>query len=401
VPRFAPFRGLRYDGDRVDFAAVTAPPYDVIDRDARGDLAARSAFNAVHVDCPVDDGSGDCYRAAAEQFGSWRRDGILVADGAPALTAYRMTYTDERGAPRSTLGVIGELGLEEPGTGDVLPHEHTTPKAKSDRLQLLEATRANLSAVWGLSLATELTKLIDPGEPPAAAWVDDDGVGHEMWPISDPAVVQPICDAVAGAPVVIADGHHRYETCLAYARDHAGDTAAQSTMALVVELAEEQLDVEAIHRIVAGVPAGFDFLAALEPFFEIVDARQGLDEGRADPAALLARMADAGALALVHPHGTALLRPRPSLLGSAAGYDSSRLDVALRSLPPHEVTFQHGADNVFKAVGPEDGPVGFLLRPVSVAQIAEVAHNRDRMPPKTTFFWPKPKTGLVFRPFDV
>src|SRR5437660_9058020 len=119
-----------------------------------------------------------------------------------------------------TLGVIGALGLEAPGEGEVLPHEHTTPKARSDRLDLLRATKANLSPVWGLSLASGLSKLLDPGAAvPLGRWVDDDGVTHALWRLTDDDVITRITESVAGAPVVIADGHHRYETCLVFANE--------------------------------------------------------------------------------------------------------------------------------------------------------------------------------------
>ena len=128
-----------------------------------------------------------------------------------------MTFSDETGRSRRSLGVIGALGLETPGSGDILPHEHTTPKAKSDRLQLLTATATNLSPIWGLSMASGLSALIDsvPGIGGQSA-ADPDGVVHELWAITDPASIQSISDSVASAPVVIADGHHRFETALAY-----------------------------------------------------------------------------------------------------------------------------------------------------------------------------------------
>src|SRR3954468_10921734 len=150
-----------------------------------------------------------------------------------------MTSKDESGTTHHTLGVIGALGLEPPGEGDVLPHEQTTPKAKSDRLNLLRSTHANLSAVWGLSPATGLSALVDTGEPPAASWTDDDGVTHSLWIVQDPALIEKISATVASAPVVIADGHHRFETSLAY-RDERRATDGEgggydSVMTYVVE----------------------------------------------------------------------------------------------------------------------------------------------------------------------
>ena len=363
MPRFEPFPGLRYDTARVDLADVTAPPYDVISAEERAALAARSPFNAVHVDFPPPGG----YDAAAALFDEWQREGVLVEDD-ESLYVYRMTFPGGH-----TTGVIGAVGFDR----DVLPHEHTTPKAKSDRLDLLRATHANLSPIWCLSLAEGLAKLHDPAlAEPIGRWEDESGVTHELWRLSDPDAIAAVCDAVAGAPLVIADGHHRYETSLAFSSEAPSLPGADRTMAFVVELAEDELTVRAIHRLLSGLPDDFDVVAALEPSFEIGDAPKSLDR----------------ALALVLPDGARALRPRAD-----GRVDAELVADALASFPPHELRYQHGVDNTVDAVATGAAQAGILLRPVSVAQIAQTAHARDRFPPKTTFFWPKARTGLVFR----
>ncbi len=394
MPRFEPFPGIRYDLDRVDLGAVAAPPYDVIDADERARLAARSPYNAVHVDCPVGDAS--CYEAAAAEFRRWRDDKILVTDSRPTLTVYRMAFTDESGRERHTTGVIGALGLERDGRGEprqVLPHEHTTPKAKSDRLDLMRATRANLSAIWVLTMARGLSKLIEPTNPPAAAFTDDDGVRHEVWPVADPDFAVALSDVLGSAPVVIADGHHRYETSVVYASEQPGVPGADATLAYVVELVDDELTIGPIHRLVDGLPAGFDLGRALEPWFERREAVPDVDD-------LPARMEDEGALALVVPGGAWLLHVRPGAFDETIGLDTRRLDVALAALPPHELSFQHGAANALDAVTKGRAQAALLLRPVGVDQIGATVQAGERFPPKTTFFWPKPRTGLVFRSLE-
>ncbi|HET9770188.1 MAG TPA: DUF1015 domain-containing protein, partial [Acidimicrobiia bacterium] len=187
VPDLFPFPGLRYQRAALDadLSAVTAPPYDVIDEEGRSRLEARHPHNAVRLILPRDAESGDRYRNARETLDQWRAGGILAAD-TPHLYVYRMAFTDEAGEARRMTGVVGALELSPPGDGAVLPHERTMAKAKSDRLDLLRATRANLDPVWGLSLAEGLSDLLEPviaGGQPAASCLDDDGVEHSVFPV--------------------------------------------------------------------------------------------------------------------------------------------------------------------------------------------------------------------------
>jgi uncharacterized protein (DUF1015 family) len=391
VPRFEPFPGLRYRDD-VDLDAVTAPPYDVISPAARAELAGRTAYNVVHVDLPDEAEGAGRYTGAAERLAVWEAEGVLVRDPEPRLYVYRMGYRDRDGRPRQTTGVLGALGLVPPADG-VLPHERTTPKAKTDRLELLRATATNLSPIWGLSLAEGLAELCEPTGPPLGRATDEDGVHHRFWPVTSPALIEALAERVASAPVVIADGHHRWETSIAY-RDEIGPGPADLTLALVVELAPDQLDVRPIHRLLRGLPLDIDLLDALSSWFEVLETQP------ADPS-LPARAEEAGALGLALPGGrAALLRPLVDAFpDDTPDLDSSRLDVARAALPEHEVVYEAEVDTVLAEVGAGEA-VGVVLRPATVAQIAATAHGGDRMPPKTTYFWPKPRTGFLFRPVD-
>lgn len=395
MPRFEPFTGLRYDAARFDLADVTSPPYDVIDPDLAAELRRRHPFNAVCIDLPIDDGARDRYTVARELFGRWRREGILLSDDRPTLYVYAMDPGREVGG--ETIGVIGALELQTPGEGGILPHENTTPKARSDRLEMLRACRANLSPVWGLSPAAGLTALLTPGGSPSAEWLDDQGVRHRLWPMDDPATVAEISAAVAGAPVVIADGHHRYETSLAYrdevrASEGAGGPA-ELVMTYVVELSEEHLTVQPIHRLISGLPAGFDPLPALEERFEIEEhgATSQLD------AATPVRMGQRGSLCLFDSERSWMLTPRAGSFRGVRELDTARLDAALASFPDHDLAYQHGVEQVVALVRKGDADWGVLVRPASVRQILDIVEGGERMPPKTTFFHPKPRTGVVFR----
>jgi len=393
VARFEPFAGIRYDLSRSDLALVIAPPYDVIDAPQRAELVGRDPHNAVLIDLPAEADGDQRYEVAKGLLAGWCADGTLVVDDRPSFTIYRMTATDDAGVERHTTGVIGALQLSPPGT-DILPHEHTTKKAKSDRLDLLRSCRANLSAIWGLSLANGLTDLLPVDRLPLADLVDEDGVGHTIWRVDDPASCAAISAAVAEQPVVVADGHHRYETSLVYKGEREaadGDAGeAGATLAFIVELVEDELTVHAIHRLIDGLPAGTEIAALLAPWFE---------EAGPPPEGVpvTAAMAETGCLTLVLPEREVLLKPRPDALANARDLDSVRLDVGLASLPEHQLRFQHGVQNVRAAVASGAAQAGVLLRPATVAQIEATAHGGERMPPKTTFFHPKPKTGLVFR----
>jgi uncharacterized protein (DUF1015 family) len=404
VPRFEPFTGLRYRLDVLDryhtsLDDVIAPPYDVIDARERETLAGRSPYNAVHVELPVDDPDShlDRYQVARRLLDTWRSEDVTGEDEEPSFYRYRMSYHDENGDRRQTSGVIGALGLAVPGEGDVLPHERTMPKPKGDRLQLLRECEANLSPVWGLALAPGLAQVSDTTEPPVATATDDEGVEHALWRISAPGAIDQVSAAVTAAPVVIADGHHRFETALAYQEERRAATGGRAgdydlVMALVVELADDQLVVRPIHRLLGGLPDGFDLPETLGSRFSLSQ----LDHP--DPRRLTGDLADEAALALVTKGATWLLRPRPETMAAAGlDVDSGLLDVALSDLPDHDVTYEPGWDRAVDAVERGSAQAAVLLRPASVAVIAEAAHKGLRMPPKTTFFHPKPRTGMVFR----
>jgi len=401
MPRFEPFAGLRYDVARVDVSMVVAPPYDVIGPQDRSALVARHSANAVLVELPEPDRRAglDRYANAARLLEQWQEEGLVVRDPHPSLYAYRMT--PPHGRP--TNGVIGALGIDDESAGSIRLHEQTLPKAKSDRLDLLTATRANLSPIWGLSLDTGLTKTFQRDDAADARAVDGDGVLHEVWVIDDADTIRDVRDRIAGSDVVLADGHHRYETARAYRSGrrpaattdsddrHCGDDLV---MALIVELSDDQLNVGPIHRALSGLPDGLDLVDACSSWFDVT--RAGDFDERTTSA-----LAESGALALIMPSGAWLLSPKdgtPEAAGS--NLDSSMVALVIAELPDHELTFINSWQEGISAVASEAVQAVLLLRPVSVDQIAEWAQAGRRMPPKSTFFFPKPRTGMVFRTLD-
>ncbi|MFM7094312.1 MAG: DUF1015 family protein [Actinomycetota bacterium] len=400
MPLFEPFPALRYRDAANGLWDLSAPPYDVLSADDRAAYAARHPRNIVHVDVPLEEDGPGRYDKAARELNAWRAEGSLVVDAAPTFTLYRMTFTDDAGRKRSTVGVLGALEVVDEGAGGVLPHERTTPKAKTDRLDLTRATLTNLSPVWGLSLCAGLSDLLrEPGEP-VGAFTDENGVEHRVERVTDPERIAAISRAVGSQPVVIADGHHRYAISRTY-RDEtrvAGATvapAAQTTLTYVAELVAEQLSIAAIHRLVTNADA--DRMAAIlgTCYDRVADVQVS--------SATLSQMDSEGCICLVRPDGSGTLwRERAADLGSVRALDSARLEhtitTAGSSLDDAGIAYQHGVSEVLEALHAGHAKCAVLIRPVSLAEIRRTADEGLLMPPKSTFFTPKLRTGLVVRP---
>ena len=386
----------------IPLTQVIAPPYDVIEPAERTRLATRSSFNSVHLELPEPDlrAGLDRYQVAARLLAAWRNDGVLVLDERARLLP---VPDDRRPTASPTLGVIGALGLPEPDEeGQVLPHEETLPKPRSDRLDLLIATEANLSPIWGLSLTDGLSSVLSPGGRP-----------RDRRPRRR-----------RGAPRAVggrrgrhgADhrsrrrgaGRHRRRApplrdrprlpATGPGRAGAGRPGGHDwVMALIVELAEDQLagpaDPPGHQR--ARVAAA-ELIGGFSKWFDVVRAGDGTDRVAAalGEAASLAVVTNEDALAAHAPaRGLRRRQQRPRLQPGRAGH--RRVSPGRADLAPPQLAGGHGRRS---ASG--DAQAAVLLRPPTVAQISAWAHDRRRMPPKTTYFSPKPRTGMVFRPLE-
>lgn len=431
MPDFEPFHGERYAPD-VPLDRVVAPPYDVISPNERTALLARHPANAVAVELPLPPGSDpdpDAYTRAAQTLADWRRQGLLVRDERRALYGYRMTTA----AGRQTTGVIGALRCT-PNTTDVVPHEETTPRDMTDRLALLEACRTNVSPIWALSLAPGLGEQYRPVRP-ADADATVDGVRHELWVLDDPDQVAAVCTAVAGAGIVLADGHHRFATAQAYAARQprlamTPGSGPSWIMAYVVELDPRELEVGPIHRLVS-LPGGFEALVErVSHYFDLEECAGGggwgqhahgslptagtedvVGEGR--PATHSWQPAAANApdacLQLLTGSGRWRLHPTPATAAAACprapltapdAVDSSLVTVMLAASNDMSVRFEHDEGRVLDAVRDATVDGALLLRAVPVETIRRWAAAGRRMPPKSTYFWPKPRAGMVWRDLD-
>ena len=393
MPRFEPFHALRFT-DNGNLGVYCAPPYDVLSDYDRQQLAAQSAHNIVHIDLPIADPPSDAYANASHLLQSWIKDGVLQRDDEPSLTLYRTSFTDETGKSRNIVGVIGSLEVVDEGAGGVLPHEQTTPKAKTDRLDLTRATDANLSPVWGLSTKIGLSALLsEPGEPVGSV-VDAEGVIHSVERVVDKSRIEAICAAVSSSPVVIADGHHRYAISRTFrdevrARTQSKDTGAELTLTYINELVEEQLSVAAIHRFYNGASAD-DLRRALTQFYTF-EAATSVDDKT------LQEMNKRGSLVFIDDRmSVSWMTPKVGVFDSIRELDSARLEYALAGVD-HTVGYQHGATEVQELVASGRATAAILIRPVSVDEIKRTANEGLLMPPKSTFFTPKLRTGLVMR----
>ncbi len=394
MPRFEPFAALRFATD--DLGSVIAPPYDVLNDADVDQLAARSEHNIVRIDVPR--GGDDRYQRAAATMADWRQSGVLVADDGPTLTVYRMRFSDASGTARDIAGVLGGLEVVDESAGGVLPHERTTPKASTDRLDLTRATEANLSPVWGLSLAGGLTALLaEPGEAVGRVVDQDPATGgpveHVVERISDPVRIAAIQQVLASDDVLIADGHHRYGISRTYrdeVREATGrtDTAAEQTLAFVSELVAEQLSVAAIHRLYADTTLS-ELTGALARSFDLVPADRPTE-------ATLAAMQGEDFLVLVGARAWWQLTPKPGAFAEIRAIDGSWLETALADVAT-AVSYQHGLVETLNEVESGRAVGAVLIRPVSVAEIERTAREGLLMPPKSTFFTPKLKTGFVIR----
>lgn len=402
MPRFEPFAALRYSTDE-PLDDVTAPPYDVLSAGDVETLLRHHPHNVVAVDVPLDRDGPHRYQAAGARIAEWISAGVLVRDPSPSLTLYRVDFDDEGGRRRHTVGVIGALEVVDEGDDGVLPHERTTPKAKTDRLDLTRATHCNMSPIWGLSLTAGLSELLTAPGDPVGRCTDDQGVVHRVERITDAARIEAIGAAVAANTVLIADGHHRYAISRVYrdeVRDETGraDTGAELTMTYVAELVEEQLSIDPIHRVYRGITADA-LVRHLAPYCSLAEA------GPVTPR-FAAEAIDRGAMCLVRPDASGVwLTPHPAAFADVRALDGAYLEHALARIPGPDgaaidVDYQHGVQNVLDLLAAGAADVAVLIRPTGIDEIRRTAVEHLLMPPKSTFFTPKLRTGLVMRPLE-
>ena len=416
-----PFRALHYDLEVTGgLDPVTAPPYDVIDAEQRAELASRSPWNVVHVDLPqAPQAGGDPYEEAARVFERWREEGAVVQDAEPSFWALTQDYTGPDGQSRRRTGFLAAVRVEDYGPGRIRPHERTHPGPREDRLRLTRATKANLSPIFSLysdpeGRAGDALAGITAGEP-WATQEDQDGTVNRLWRVSGKEEAQELQEALESSELLIADGHHRYETARVYAEETGGEGPQRYVLMDLVALEDPGLTVFPTHRLVTGLADDPDRAAALraelERCFEVTELGSEADlppggpsaDGRVQfgyldamerrPLRLVLRdqaVADAALKDFPEPYrelDTAVLEAL--VLTGPLGLteeDISHLNGLGYSRSDEEALAMVG--NGFDAA--------FFLSGVPVEQIREIAATGVNMPPKSTFFTPKVPTGLLF-----
>jgi uncharacterized protein (DUF1015 family) len=420
-----PFKALHYDLGKVgSLDAVAAPPYDVIDAAGRARLLERSPYNAVAIDLPkpfdpadpASSPSGDPYEQAARTIDAWRADGALVADEEPSIWALTQDYTAPDGSAHSRHGILARVRVEDYESGGIRPHERTHPGPLLDRLELTRATGYNLSPIFSLSTA-DAWPLVEPAlaaEPWGEA-TDESGTVNRVWKVTDPAVHAAVTERLASAELLIADGHHRYETARAY-RDEIGEEGPHDyTLMALTGLDDPGLTVFPTHRLLSGFAADPErqrrLGSGLRELFEVSEVdREDIDPGGEDGVGVFGLYDDFHKQAYrLRLKDTAEIDRR--LEGKPESYrrlDSAILETlvlkGLAGMSDEDIDERRGleyAKSVPDALAMVDGgdfDVAFVQRPVPVEQVKAVAETDANMPPKSTYFFPKVMTGFAFNP---
>ncbi len=438
MAQVAGFKGLLYDPTRVEIDQVLAPPYDVIDDAGRAALAELDDKNCVRIILPEAPGEGDArYDHARELLEAWTEEGTLKQDEEPAVYRYHQVFTrKELGVePVTRRGFIAAVRLHDFDERVVLRHERTLKGPKVDRLKLWEATHTHLSQIFTLysdpeALVDALFAEVESGEP-SIEGTTSDGTKHRLWRVSDPSVVSAVTSAMADKNLYIADGHHRYETMLAL-RDKlltvnpnlAEQSAARFGMMFLANLDDPGLIVLPTHRLVHSV-ADFDaakLRTKLEEFFLLKDVQGGAKDAELLRAELSAAAEQGTSFALVLPgeSSATILTLRPDADLAAAGVHGSKetlsLDVTLlhglvlekilgvdRAAQEAQSSIHYVKDTqqALDRCAAGEGQVCFLMNATPVSQIVAVSDADEVMPQKSTFFYPKIASGMVFNPIDI
>lgn len=436
MAEIAPLHGLRYDEKKAgDIKDLVTPPYDVIDPTAQEQYYERNPYNIIRLEYglkyPDDNEANNRYTRAAGFFSQWQKNGVLQAEGKPAIYLYRQKFSVD-GKTLTRSGIICRVKLEPYEKGVVLPHEETMPKHKADRYALMTACGANFSPVFGIysDRQRSIDLMLDDftqNTPPGTGFTDEWGHSHSLWVIDTPDLLQKIQKQMKPLQIFIADGHHRYETALKFAQDNPIMAGADHLMMTLVNLYDPGLVILPTHRLITKSNlAQNQLIAALQEDF-LVEGIQ--TSNAASIAGLLSDMAklnedegikDGQVFGLYLGNGLlySLKLRDSSIIDSKMPADRSKawrsldvsvlqklifeniLGIGMEELAGGEIV-QYTRDAGESMSKVDDGSHGmaFLMNPTLIPEVTEVAANGEKMPQKSTFFYPKLITGLVINKF--
>ena len=418
-----PFRALRFNTEKAgEIGQLVCPSYDIISDEQRKGYLANNPCNIIRLELPKGENP---YQTAGETLKQWMEQGILRQDEQESIYIYEEEFT-VNGLHTKFKGCIVRVRLEEFSKGIVLPHEETLSKAKEDRFNLMKATNCNFSQIYSLYMDPEheITNRLDAlsDAAPENELTDSDGVTHRLWIVSDQSEIAAICKAFADKKLYIADGHHRYETALNYRNycreNKIGSGEEDYVMMMLVDMEHPGLVVLPTHRLVRDLPQ-FDkenLLTACREYFDVTEEedinsaeaklKTLYDDGK---KAFAFYCGGSGYTLLVLRDTDALARLLPDKSAAFQG-----LDVTVLHTLVLEKIFGIDADNMAKqinltyvkqfedavaAVEKGDAQCAFILNPTKVTEIRDVAAAGEKMPQKSTYFYPKLITGLVMNRF--
>jgi uncharacterized protein (DUF1015 family) len=413
-----PLEALHYDQQKAGpLQDLVAPPYDVIDAEQREELAARSPYNVVRVDLPEGD---DPYAEAARLFQQWQDEGAVVPDE-PAFWALVQDYTGPDGRKLTRRGIFARVRVTEYGPGKIRPHERTHPGPREDRLRLTRATKANLSPIFSLYDDPDEAawKALEPhtNTTPFGEATDGDGTVNRLWRIDDAAAIDAVVHALEPTELLIADGHHRYETARVYADEIGGEGPHRYVLMCLVALQDEGLTVFPTHRLLTDVKdpdRQVELGSKLRELFDIEPIEQSELRPPDGTGSLQMGYIDA------HHKQAYRLTLKDQATADAALKDFPEpyrhLDTAIlealiikgpAGLTDDDIDHKHGLDysrtdaEALEMVLDGRADCAFFLRSSPVQQVRDIAATGVNMPPKSTFFFPKVPTGLLFNPVGV
>jgi uncharacterized protein (DUF1015 family) len=414
-----PLHAVHYDtGTAGALENLVAPPYDVIDEQIRRELTAKSPFNIVEVDLPKPDDGEDPYAHAEHIFEAWLQQGVMVKERQPSIWVMRQQFR-LGGQTINRTGFFARVRVDDYGRGRIRPHERTHPGPKEDRLRLTRATRANLSPIFSLfhdpgDAASNVLDRVTETDPFFTV-VDADGIADRVWRVTDPETIANLQAAMADRELLIADGHHRYETARVYAEEIGGDGDHQYVLQFLCSMEDPGMLILPTHRLLTNLkdPAKQEALAnTLREHFDI----EPVELSALEPPA-----GDMPAFGYIDAHFKQpfrlTLKDRASLEEAMPDKPEAykRLDTAVLEslilrgpvgLSEDDISHLNGlayskdAEQALAAIESGQADAAFILRGTPIDQVRAVAEEGETMPPKSTFFYPKIPTGLLINPLE-